>query len=211
MNGFIGFLLQLHTWNNVFDTSTIQLPSEFSSTDGFSHHSSTAFPESECESYVTTDGLSASLSWNKAPIWGLRPGFYYSWQLRVCWCGALSLTRGRVCRLQLLLALASAFILGSESLSQIRDFPFRRLLRLAGRRWRYSTPPQHGIAFPGLVWSPFLALGEKIEITASKGSISALHESVVSEACMIRCLAKWVVPCLAPLFRLLGGVYRIVA
>jgi hypothetical protein len=25
------------------------------------------------ESYVTTDGQSASLSWNKAPIWGLRP------------------------------------------------------------------------------------------------------------------------------------------
>jgi hypothetical protein len=32
-------------------------------------------------------------------------------QLRVCCCGVLSLTRGRVCRLQLLLALASAIIL----------------------------------------------------------------------------------------------------
>jgi hypothetical protein len=29
------------------------------------------------ESYVTTDGQSASVSWNKAPIWGLRPDFYY--------------------------------------------------------------------------------------------------------------------------------------
>jgi hypothetical protein len=29
------------------------------------------------ESYATTDGQSASLSWNKAPIWGLRPEFYY--------------------------------------------------------------------------------------------------------------------------------------
>jgi hypothetical protein len=45
-----------------------------------------------------------------------------------------------VCHLQLLLVLASAVILGSESrrtrdrtwLSQIRDFPLRRLLRLAG-------------------------------------------------------------------------------
>jgi hypothetical protein len=37
-------------------------------------------------------------------------------QLRVCWCVALSLTRGRVCRLQLLLALASAVILESEPL-----------------------------------------------------------------------------------------------
>jgi hypothetical protein len=27
--------------------------------------------------YVTTDCQSASLSWNKAPIWGLRPDFYY--------------------------------------------------------------------------------------------------------------------------------------
>jgi hypothetical protein len=69
-------------------------------------------------------------------------------QLRVCWCGALSLTRGRVCHSQLLLAFASAVILGSEChwtrdyilLSQIWEFPFHRLLRLAGSRWRYSTP-----------------------------------------------------------------------
>jgi hypothetical protein len=50
-------------------------------------------------------------------------------QLRVCWCGALPLTRERVCRLQMLLVLASEVILGFESrgtrdhilLSQIRD------------------------------------------------------------------------------------------
>jgi hypothetical protein len=91
------------------------------------------------------------------------------WQLRVCWCGALSLARGRVCRLQLLLALANAVIFCSESrgtgdhilLSQIRDFPFRRLLRLAGLRRRYSTPPPHGslgrrliiCVFTHYVWS----------------------------------------------------------
>jgi hypothetical protein len=52
-------------------------------------------------------------------------------QLQVYWCGVLSLTRERVCRLQLMLVLASAVILGSESretrdhilLSQIRDSP----------------------------------------------------------------------------------------
>jgi hypothetical protein len=51
-------------------------------------------------------------------------------QLRVCSRGAPSLTRGRVCRLQFLLALASGVILRSESrgthdhilLSQTRDF-----------------------------------------------------------------------------------------
>jgi hypothetical protein len=31
----------------------------------------------ESESYVTTDGQPASLSWNKAPIWGLRPNLDY--------------------------------------------------------------------------------------------------------------------------------------
>jgi hypothetical protein len=31
----------------------------------------------ESEPCVTTDGKSASLSWNKAPIWGLRPEFCY--------------------------------------------------------------------------------------------------------------------------------------
>jgi hypothetical protein len=73
-------------------------------------------------------------------------------QLRVCWCRALSLVIGRVCHLQFLLALSRAVILGSESrgtrdhilLSQTRNFPFRRILRLTGIRWRYSTPPPHG-------------------------------------------------------------------
>jgi hypothetical protein len=49
--------------------------------------------------------------------------------------------------------LDSVVVLGSESrgtrdhilLSQIRDFPFRRLLRLVRLRWRYSTPPPHRI------------------------------------------------------------------
>jgi hypothetical protein len=31
----------------------------------------------ESDSYVKTDGQSANLYWNKAPIWGLRPDFYY--------------------------------------------------------------------------------------------------------------------------------------
>jgi hypothetical protein len=52
-------------------------------------------------------------------------------QLRVCSCGASSLTRGRVGRLQLLLVIASVVILRSECrethdhilLSQIRDSP----------------------------------------------------------------------------------------
>jgi hypothetical protein len=95
-----------------------------------------------------TDGQSASLSWNKHPSGAYDQIFITVRQLRVCWCGALSLTRRWVCRLQLLLTLASTVIFWSESrgtrdhilLSQIRDFPFLRLLRLAGLRWRDSFP-----------------------------------------------------------------------
>jgi hypothetical protein len=109
-----------------------------------------------------------------SPIWGLRPDFNYFQTVAGLLMGALSLTRERVCRLQLFLVLANAVIRGSESrgthnhilLSQIRDSrnlecqvpvfispqaqgypvvppgtrsPFRRLLRLAGLRWRYRT------------------------------------------------------------------------
>jgi hypothetical protein len=45
---------------------------------------------SESESYVTTDGQSASLSWNKAPIWGLRPEFYGQAVAGLLMWGALS-------------------------------------------------------------------------------------------------------------------------
>jgi hypothetical protein len=31
----------------------------------------------QSQSYVTTDGQSSSLSWNKAPMWDLRPDFHY--------------------------------------------------------------------------------------------------------------------------------------
>jgi hypothetical protein len=68
-------------------------------------------------SYVTTGGQSASLSWNKAPIWVLWQDFIIVRQLLVCWFGAPSLTRGRFCRLQLLLILASAVIFGSVQIN----------------------------------------------------------------------------------------------
>jgi hypothetical protein len=81
--------------------------------------------------------------------------------------GALSMTRRRVCDLQLLLALASSVILGSESrgardyilLSQIRDFPFRRPLRLPGLRWRYSAPPPRGIIMSSRLFHIIYSLG----------------------------------------------------
>jgi hypothetical protein len=40
-------------------------------------YNSLCYSSGELSLYVTTDGQSASLSWNKAPVWGLRPDFYY--------------------------------------------------------------------------------------------------------------------------------------
>jgi hypothetical protein len=99
-----------------------------------------------------TVSQSVSKSWCQNPSGAHDQIFITVWQLRSCSCVAPSLTRWRVCLFYVLLALASAIFLGSESLgtwdhillSQIWDFRFRRLLRLAGSRWRYSTTPPHG-------------------------------------------------------------------
>jgi hypothetical protein len=125
---------------------------------------------SQSQSYFKTGGLSPiNSSWCQTP-WGWRPDFFFQFNTYGHSPYATSsLTRGWVYWLQLLLALASAVILRSESrgtddhilLSQIRDsptwrarfpqkqdgpvippgtgFPFRCLLRLAGLRWRYNV------------------------------------------------------------------------
>jgi hypothetical protein len=48
-------------------------------------------PSAQRQSYVTTNGQSASLSWCQAPTWGLRPDFYYCQRVEglLMW-GALS-------------------------------------------------------------------------------------------------------------------------
>jgi hypothetical protein len=106
-------------------------------------------PESSQAKVKVTLRLSMSESWCRALSGAHDQIFITLWQLRSCFSGASSLTRGRVCLLYMLLALASVVFLGSESigtcdhilLSQFWDFPFCRLLRLAGSRWRYSNPP----------------------------------------------------------------------
>jgi hypothetical protein len=59
-----------------------------------------------------TDSQSTNLSWCQTLIWDPRPIFLYLSliifrQLRVCWCGAPSLTRSRVCTFQFLADIAS--------------------------------------------------------------------------------------------------------
>jgi hypothetical protein len=81
-------------------------------------------------------------------------------QLRVCWCGALSLTTERFCRLQLLLVFASAVILRSESrdswpyfTSRIRDSP-----NLEGQIPVFISPRNRVVQFyPAALSSLFIA------------------------------------------------------
>jgi hypothetical protein len=106
----------------------------------------------QSQSHIATDGQWVSKSWCRAPSETYDQIFITVWQLRSCLCGTPSVTRGRICLSYMLLVLASAVDLGSESLetrdhillSQIWDFLIRRLLRLVGSWWRYSTLPPHG-------------------------------------------------------------------
>jgi hypothetical protein len=78
-------------------------------------------------------------------------------QLRVCWCGALSLRRERVCRLQLLRIVATSAILGSEFrgtrdhilLSQVWDCP-----NLEGKVPVFLSPGNRVTQFTPRLWVP---------------------------------------------------------
>jgi hypothetical protein len=86
----------------------------------------------QSQSHIATDGQSISKSWYRTPSGAYDQKFITFWQLRFCFSGALSLTRGQVRLLYTLLALATVVFLGSESLetserlllSQIWDFLF---------------------------------------------------------------------------------------
>jgi hypothetical protein len=102
--------------------------------------------KSKSESHCDWRPVSQSVSLSVEPHLGLMTRYLLLFDSYVqVFCRAPSLTRGRVCLLYMLLAFASAVFIGSESLgtrdhillSRIWDFPFRRLLRLAGSRWRY--------------------------------------------------------------------------
>jgi hypothetical protein len=118
------------------------------------------FPQKQ--SYDSTYGHSASLPWCQTPIWGPRPDCYYSQTVAGCRCGVPSLTIGCVRRLQLLLVLASAVILGSESCGtqdHILLSTDSRLPQLGGLGPRIYNPPPNRVAqlYPQAPGSLFVA------------------------------------------------------
>jgi hypothetical protein len=71
-------------------------------------------PDGLSQSHIATDGQSVSKTWCVAPCGAHDQIFITVWQLRCCYCGTPSLTRGRVCILYMLLVLASAVFLASR-------------------------------------------------------------------------------------------------
>jgi hypothetical protein len=117
--------------------------------------------QNHSQSYITTDGQSASLSWCQAPICDPRPIFpllslIICWQLRICWCGAPSLTRSWVCSFQLLLDIVSTDFFRSESHGTHEDIVLSLILRLpqpVGLGSRIYFPQEQGspVIPPGTV------------------------------------------------------------
>jgi hypothetical protein len=98
----------------------------------FSHRSSqlTISSQSQSQSYITTDNQSASLPWCHAPIWDIVWSIFLHLSLIIFrWCGAHSLTRGRVCSFQFLLGITSAVFL-SLSTARLVNISF-----LSFREW----------------------------------------------------------------------------
>jgi hypothetical protein len=103
-------------------------------------HRTIEFTTSKSKSHYDWRSVSQSVSLGVEPYLGPMTRYLLLFDsYGLVFCGTPSVTRGRVCLSYMLLALASAVLLGSEFLgtrdyiflSQIWDFPFRRLLRLA--------------------------------------------------------------------------------
>jgi hypothetical protein len=72
--------------------------------------------KSQIQSHIATDDQSVSKSWCRAPSGAHDQIFITVVHFGFVFCGAPSLTRGRVCLLYMILVFASAVFLGSESL-----------------------------------------------------------------------------------------------
>jgi hypothetical protein len=90
--------------------------------------------KSQSQSHIATDGQSINKSWCRDPSGAHNQIFITLWQLRSCFRGAPSLTRGQVCLLYMLLVLASVDFLLFESLgTHDRSWPYFTVSDLTAR------------------------------------------------------------------------------
>jgi hypothetical protein len=107
-------------------------------------------------------------------------------QLRVCWCGALSLTRERVCHLQLLLVLVSEVILGFQS----RETCDHMKSKLCYAR-RFSLPVRLGIKYPSGAYDQIFITVRQLQacwyaaLSLTRGRVCRLPDSVSSNTSLV--------------------------
>jgi hypothetical protein len=128
------------------------------------------------QSYITTNGQSVSLYWCQSLYLGQEQIIVTAIQLRVCWWEAPFLMRGQICRLKLLLVLASAFILGPESRETHDDILPSQILELRNLEnqvplfisfWNRgpSYTPRHCVSFsPSRTQKASLEVFEEVEV-----------------------------------------------
>jgi hypothetical protein len=104
--------------------------------------------------FLTTAFMSVSISWDRVPLWDLRPDITSCqnvtvWNLRSCVCGAPFLTRGRVCSLhcnqwsEFHERLPQPGGPGSRICIPQEQAALYLLWWLAGPQWRHSNPREN--------------------------------------------------------------------
>jgi hypothetical protein len=162
---------------------------------------------SESESYVTADGQPASLSWNKEPIWGLRPDLYY-----MCDSYGLVLVRCPLWREDGSVVYNCCLPSPAQPFSGLSPVGLRPYFTVSDSRLPFSPPLTNRRV--------------TVEVLDPASTRSSLHDRLYSLACIHGNLC-WIfvdtrtrfsqpLPrnglfALVPLFRLSGGVYRTVA
>jgi hypothetical protein len=89
------------------------------------------YDSSQRQSHIATDGQSVSKSWCRAPSRAHDQIFITMWQLLSCYCGAPSLTRGRVCLLYGKCVLSPRIRISIETCVS-EPLPTNGLFRLSG-------------------------------------------------------------------------------
>jgi hypothetical protein len=123
----------------------------------------------QSQSYVTTDVQSASLSCCEAPSEAQDNIFVIVRQLRVCWRGTPSLTRGLICLLLLLLALYRAEFLRLELLEAHDRIILSQTLgswTLEGYVPVFISPGTEWLSYPPRHWVPFTSPRMTLRATA---------------------------------------------
>jgi hypothetical protein len=125
----------------IFPRHSVSFPSPLATrrvkVEIFNPVSSWGLTQTHSQSHIATDGQSVIKSWHRASSGAHDQIFITVWQLRSCFCGAPSLTRGQVCLLYVYAAGPC-----QRSLSRVLvPWDLRPYLTVSDMRLPFSSPP----------------------------------------------------------------------